>query len=64
MIRLDEVGELMHYNIILHPLRKACQTVAYENGPGGTVARAAPVLLSGGILNAVPRQLSLEISLI
>ena len=47
VIGLDEMSQLMHNHIILHPLGKTGQLVAYENGPGGAVAGPAPLLLAG-----------------
>jgi len=45
MVGLDEMGQLMHNHVILHPLGKMSQIAADLNGPGQAVAGAPPALL-------------------
>ena len=64
VVGLDEVSKLMHNYIVLHPLGEPGQPVAYANGPGGAVAGPASPLLAIGILDVVPGQTSLKISMV
>jgi hypothetical protein len=38
VIGLNEMGQLMHNHIILHPLGKMSQIAADANGPGQAIA--------------------------
>ena len=64
VVGLDEVSKLMHNYIVLHPLGEPGQPIAYANGPGGAVAGPASPLLALGVLNVVPGQTSLKISMV
>jgi len=45
VIGLNEMGQLMHNHIILHPLGKMGQMAADENGLSQAIAGAPPALL-------------------
>ena len=64
MVRFQQMGKLMHNYIVLHPLGEPGQPVAYANGPGGAVAGPASPLLAIGVLDVVPGQTSLKISMV
>jgi hypothetical protein len=62
VVRLKQVGKLVHNYIILDPLRKFGQLAADANGPSGAVAGPTSALLVWGVLDAVPGEISLKVS--